>query len=194
MTMAGLLGLVTLQRLGELTLARRNTNRLRAQGGYEVSAGHYPLIVALHGAWLVGLWYLVVYAEFDRVDWAWHGIFVILQALRVWVIATLGARWTTRIIVLPGVPLIASGPYRFVSHPQLLRRCRRDAGAAACLWAGVVRPRVLGSQRRSATDSHSGGRGGARGTCNTISHYKSCLQVGLAALRNPLVRPGNVVA
>ena len=118
MTMAGLLGLVTLQRLGELTLARRNTNRLRAQGGYEVSAGHYPLIVALHGAWLVGLWYLVIYAGFDRVDWAWLGIFVILQALRVWVIATLGSRWTTRIIVLPGAPLVASGPYRFVSHPN----------------------------------------------------------------------------
>ena len=122
MTMAGLLGLVTLQRLGELTLARRNTNRLRAQGGYEVSAGHYPLIVALHGAWLAGLWYFVLYDASGAVDgragWIWLGVFVILQALRVWVIATLGSRWTTRIIVLPGAPLVASGPYRFVSHPN----------------------------------------------------------------------------
>jgi len=119
MTLAGLiLGLVTLQRLGELILAKRNTDRLLAQGAYEVAAGHYPLIVALHGAWLAGLWYLVVYDASDPVDWLWFGVFVILQALRVWVISTLGPRWTTRIIVLPGAPLVASGPYRFVSHPN----------------------------------------------------------------------------
>ena len=52
------------------------------------------------------------------MSWPWLGAFVILQALRVWVIATLGPRWTTRIIVLPGAPLVASGPYRFVSHPN----------------------------------------------------------------------------
>ena len=119
MTLAGLiLGLVTLQRLGELVLARRNTERLLAQGAYEVAAGHYPLIVVLHGAWLAGLWFLVVYDRSDTVSWPWLGVFVILQALRVWVIATLGPRWTTRIIVLPGAPLVASGPYRFVSHPN----------------------------------------------------------------------------
>jgi methyltransferase len=114
-----ILGLVTLQRLGELLLARRNTDRLRAQGAYEVAAGHYPLIVALHGAWLAGLWYLAVYEPSDTdLSWSWLGVFVILQVLRVWVIATLGPRWTTRIIVLPGAPLVASGPYRFMSHPN----------------------------------------------------------------------------
>jgi methyltransferase len=119
MTLAELiLGLVTLQRLGELILARRNTGRLRARGAYEVAAGHYPLIVALHGAWLGGLWFLAVYHAPVAVDWAWLAVFVILQALRAWVIATLGPRWTTRIIVLPGAPLVASGPYRFVSHPN----------------------------------------------------------------------------
>jgi methyltransferase len=119
MTLAGfILGLVTLQRLGELVLSKRNTDRLRAQGAHEVAAGHYPLIVALHGAWLAGLWFLVVYDAPVAVDWAWFAVFVILQALRVWVIATLGPRWTTRIIVLPGAPLVASGPYRFVSHPN----------------------------------------------------------------------------
>ena len=67
MTLAGLiLGLVTLQRLGELVLARRNTDRLRAQGAYEVAAGHYPLIVVLHAAWLAGLWYLVVWRRRPR--------------------------------------------------------------------------------------------------------------------------------
>jgi methyltransferase len=111
------LGLVTLQRVAELVLARRNTMRLRAQGAIEVGASHYPAIVALHAAWLVGLWVL-----------AWDmppslpllGLFVMLQVARVWVIATLGIRWTTRILVLPGAPLVRTGPYRFMRHPNYL--------------------------------------------------------------------------
>jgi methyltransferase len=120
MTLAGLiLGLVTLQRLGELVLSKRNTDRLRASGAYEVAGGHYPLIVALHAAWLAGLWYFVVERAADiDLSWAWLGVFAVLQLLRIWVIATLGPRWTTRIIVLPGAPLVAAGPYRFVSHPN----------------------------------------------------------------------------
>jgi len=120
MTLAAvILGLVTLQRLGELVLAKRNTDRLRAQGAREVAAGHYPLIVGLHAAWLAGLWYFVVWRAPDMaVNLMWLGVFVLLQALRVWVIATLGPRWTTRIMVLPGAPLVVGGPYRFVSHPN----------------------------------------------------------------------------
>lgn len=111
------LGLVTLQRLGELLLARRNTRSLRKRGAVEVAPGHYPLIVALHALWLAGLWLLA----WDRtVNVAWLAVFIALQLLRVWVIATLGSRWTTRIIVLPGEPLVKSGPYRFVSHPNYL--------------------------------------------------------------------------
>src|SRR4051794_232128 len=110
-----ILGFVTLQRLGELALAKRNTARPRARGAQEVGAVHYPLIVAVHTAWLAGLWYL---AWDLPVNLVWFGVFVLLQAARVWVIATLRERWTTRIIVLPGAPLIASGPYRFVSHPN----------------------------------------------------------------------------
>ena len=116
-----LLGLVTLQRLAELVLARRNTARLLAQGAYEVGARHYPLIVALHAAWLTGLWFIVLARAptlIAGVDWVWFGLFVILQLGRAWVIATLGPRWTTRIIVLPGAPLVTSGPFRFVSHPN----------------------------------------------------------------------------
>lgn len=119
MTLAGLiLGLVTLQRLGELFLSRRNTGRLLAQGAREAAPGHYPLIVALHAAWLAGLWYLVVYRGLSGVSWGWLALFAVVQGLRVWVIATLGARWTTRIIVLPGARPVAEGPYRFVSHPN----------------------------------------------------------------------------
>jgi len=115
-----ILGLVTAQRLGELVLARRNTRRLLAQGGYEVGAAHYPLIVALHAAWLVGLWYLAVARApaGQDIDLLWLAVFVVLQLGRVWVIASLGGRWTTRIIVLRGAPLVRRGPYRFVSHPN----------------------------------------------------------------------------
>lgn len=115
-----ILGLVTAQRLGELVLARRNTRRLLAKGAHEVGAAHYPLIVALHGAWLLGLWYLAVYDPPADLTVAplWLAAFIVLQLGRVWVIASLGERWTTRIIVLPGAPMVLRGPYRFVSHPN----------------------------------------------------------------------------
>jgi methyltransferase len=110
-----ILAFVTLQRLGELVLARRNTTRLLARGGLEAGAGHYPLIVLLHATWLAGLWILAL----DQApNLLWLAVFVVLQLLRLWVIATLGERWTTRIIVLPEAPLVAAGPYRFVSHPN----------------------------------------------------------------------------
>jgi methyltransferase len=109
------LAAVTLQRLGELALARRNTRRLLAQGAYEVGAAHYPLIVALHAAWLASLWVL----GWNRpVNLAWLGLFVGLQLLRVWVIASLGGRWTTRIVILPRAELVRRGPYRLFSHPN----------------------------------------------------------------------------
>ena len=109
------LALVTLQRLGELVLSRLNTRRLLARGACEVGAGHYPLIVVLHAAWLASLWLLAWSAP---VDPSWLGVYLVLQGLRVWVLATLGSRWTTRIIMLPGAPLVRSGPYRFLSHPN----------------------------------------------------------------------------
>jgi len=111
------LALVTLQRLGELLLARRNTRRLLAKGAREEGAAHYPLIVALHGAWLTGLW-IVVVAGSREISLPWLAVFLALQAARVWVIASLGERWTTRIIVLPGAPLVRKGPYRFLPHPN----------------------------------------------------------------------------
>ncbi len=109
------LGLVTLQRLSELVLARRNTRRLLAKGAVEVAARHYGLIVALHAAWITGLWLL---AWDNPVNKAWLALFIALQLVRVWVLRTLGERWTTRIIVLPGEPLVRRGPYRFLSHPN----------------------------------------------------------------------------
>jgi methyltransferase len=111
------LALVTLQRLAELALARRNTRRLLAQGGVEIAPGHYPALVALHAAWLSGLWLLAL----PRVpDLALLAVFCVLQIGRGWVLAALGRRWTTRIIVVPGAPLVRSGPYRLLSHPNYL--------------------------------------------------------------------------
>ena len=110
-----LLALVTLERLAELWLARRNTKTLLAAGAVEFYPGHYPLIVLLHALWLAGLWLL---ARHNAIDIFWLLIFLLLQVLRVWVLASLGPRWTTRIIVQPGLPLVARGPYKWLSHPN----------------------------------------------------------------------------
>ncbi|MBY5866548.1 isoprenylcysteine carboxyl methyltransferase family protein [Rhizobium leguminosarum] len=110
-----LLAFVTLQRLGELVLARRNTAALLARGAREVAPEHYPVMVALHAGWIIGLW---LTAPGRPVALSWFLVFMGLQALRLWVLATLKDRWTTRIIILPGAPLVRSGPYRFLRHPN----------------------------------------------------------------------------
>ena len=110
-----ILALVTLQRVAELPWARANTRRLLAAGGREVSTGHYPLIVLLHAAWLASLWWL---GPGRAVNLPLLGVFALVEVGRLWVLAALGRRWTTRIIVVPGESLIRSGPYRFLNHPN----------------------------------------------------------------------------
>jgi len=110
-----ILALVTLQRLGELWLSNRNTRRLLSQGAREYGAAHYPLIVAVHASWLIALWWL---APGRPINGFWLGLFVLIELARIWVLAMLGPRWTTRIIVLPQAPLVRRGPYRFVNHPN----------------------------------------------------------------------------
>ncbi len=110
--------LVALQRLAELVYARRNARRQLAAGGVEHGTGHYPLMVALHAGWLVALFVLVPAQA--PADWALLGLYGLLQLGRLWVIASLGGRWTTRVIVLPEAPLITRGPYRYVRHPNYL--------------------------------------------------------------------------
>ena len=112
-----LMAFVTLQRLAELALSERNTKRLLARGAYEAAPGHYPFIVTLHALWLAVLWFLGPGPPLQIIPLA---IFAALQLMRVWVIATLGERWTTRIIILPGEPLVKTGPYRWFNHPNYL--------------------------------------------------------------------------
>lgn len=110
-----ILALVTVQRLGELVWAQRNMRQLMAKGAREEAPGHYPLIVLLHASWLLGLWWLAWDAP---VNLFWLVVFVVLQLLRLWVLATLGERWTTKIVVLPGTEKITSGPFKFLNHPN----------------------------------------------------------------------------
>jgi methyltransferase len=109
--------LVTLQRLSELVIARRNTAALMAKGAVESGAEHYPLMVLLHASWLAGLWW---FGWAQHIVWPFLALYLILQAGRIWVLATLGKRWTTRILSVPGEQLVARGPYRFVRHPNYL--------------------------------------------------------------------------
>jgi methyltransferase len=111
------LAFVTLQRLVELMLSQRNTRKLLARGAIEMAPGHYPFIVLLHASWLAVLWFFGPGPPIEIVPLI---IFALLQLGRVWVIATLGERWTTRIIILPGAPLVKTGPYRWFNHPNYL--------------------------------------------------------------------------
>jgi methyltransferase len=160
------LTLVTLQRLGELVLARRNTRRLLDRGGRESAPEHYPLLVGLHATWLLGLWIL---APGQPATLGWLGVFLVLQLLRAWVLVTLGERWTTRIITLPGEPLVRRGPYRFLSHPNYVVVAGEIAVlplafdlpgyalAFSLLNAGVLFVRIRAEERAlagSAADAH----------------------------------------
>jgi methyltransferase len=119
----GLIGLVVVQRLAELALSTRHERRLRRRGGTEAGASHYPWMVAMHAAFLASA-PLEVYA-LDRpfvppLALSMLALLGCATALRAWAILTLGERWTTRVICLPGAELVASGPYRWMRHPNYL--------------------------------------------------------------------------
>lgn len=110
------LGFIVLQRLSELFIAKRNTARLLAKGAYEVGAEHYPVMVAMHSIWIACLLFL----GFDEsVAFGWLAMFAVLQVFRVWILGTLGSRWTTRVIILPE-PLVVAGPFKFFRHPNYM--------------------------------------------------------------------------
>ncbi len=122
----GLLAFVIVQRLAELVYARANTAHLLAAGAVEHEAAHYGLIVAVHLSWIAALLWL---APGRPVVMVFFIIYVLLQGFRVWVFASLGRRWTTRIITVPGETLVAKGPYKYFRHPNYMVVC----GEIACL-------------------------------------------------------------
>ncbi len=133
-----LLGAVTAERIAELCLAHRNTAILMAKGAHEFAPRHYPAIVLMHVLWLASLW---VFGATHLIDPIWLVIFLSLQGLRIWTLVTLGPRWTTRIIILPGAALISNGPYRIFSHPNYLVVVGEIATLPLCLglpWLALV--------------------------------------------------------
>lgn len=112
------LALVALQRTAELVWAERNTMRLRRLGATEADGGGYPWFVILHAGWLASLALLLPAAA--TPCWPLLAIFALLQSARLWVITSLGRWWTTRLLTVPGAPLVRTGPYRWFRHPNYL--------------------------------------------------------------------------
>jgi methyltransferase len=112
----GALLFVLLQRAAELVLARRNTRWLRVLGAVELDARVYPLFVVLHAGWLATMAALI--PPDTPPAWPILAGYGVLQLARVWVIASLGRRWTTRLLVLPNAEPVSSGPYRWCRHPN----------------------------------------------------------------------------
>ena len=116
-----LIALVGLERVAELIVSTRNAAWSKERGGIETGLGHYPFMVVLHTGLLVGA---LVEAWVRRPDvsallaWSMFVLVLASQALRWWCIATLGRRWNTRVIVVPGLTPVHSGPYRFLKHPN----------------------------------------------------------------------------
>ncbi len=116
-----LVALVVVERLVELVVSKRNAAWSFERGGRESGERHYRVMVVLHTGFLVAM---LVEAWLRRpevaawLSWSMLALVVAAQALRWWCIGTLGPRWNTRVIVVPGMPLVVSGPYRFFSHPN----------------------------------------------------------------------------
>jgi methyltransferase len=116
-----LVAAIALERLAELIVAQRNLAWSRSQGGIEFGASHYPVMVVLHTGLLVGALVEVIGLHrpfLPALGWPMLAIVLGAQGLRWWCITTLGQQWNTRVVVIPGAPRVAGGPYRFFSHPN----------------------------------------------------------------------------
>jgi methyltransferase len=139
-----LVALVSLERAAELVVSRRNARRLRARGAIEAGRGHYPAMVAFHAALLAAC---AAEPALLRAEWPWAAalpaaaLVALAQALRWWVIVTLGERWTTEVLVLPGASPVQAGPYRWLRHPNYLAVIVEVA--ALPLAAGAWRTAIL---------------------------------------------------
>jgi methyltransferase len=116
-----LLGAIAGERLAELVVSRRNQAWSMRQGGVESGAGHYPVMVLVHGGLLIGAGLEAVFAHRPFILALGVPMLVVVaaaQVLRWWCVTTLGRRWNTRVIVVPGLPLVTAGPYRYLRHPN----------------------------------------------------------------------------
>ena len=110
---------VAVERLAELAVSKRNLAWSKARGGREYGFSHYPAMVALHVGLLLGCVVEAAHRPFlPGLGWPMFVLVVLSQALRWWCIATLGPRWNTRVVVVPGLPLVTSGPYKWFKHPN----------------------------------------------------------------------------
>ncbi len=137
-----LLAVLLVQRMLELRVAKRNEAWAREQGATEFGARHYPLFFVLHGGWMLG--WLVEGSNAEALPnlwWIWVLVFGLAQGLRYWAIGTLGRRWNTRVLVLPGLAPIARGPYRVVPHPNYLAVVLELAAvplAVGAPWTAII--------------------------------------------------------
>jgi len=118
-----LVDMVALGRIAELVISARNARWSFAHGGVESGRGHLPAILAVHVALLVGAPAEVFLAGrpfVPTLGWPMLALVIGSESLRWWCIATLGHRWNTRVIMVPGLPLVRRGPYRYrwLRHPN----------------------------------------------------------------------------
>lgn len=139
----GLVAAVGLERLAELRVARRNEAWARERGAQELGAAHYPFMVALHTGLLAGSLAEAVLARRvwrPRVAWPMLATLAAAQGLRWWCIRSLGPQWNTKILVVPGAPVVTRGPYRWLHHPNYV----------AVAAEGVALPLVHGARLTAA--------------------------------------------
>jgi len=113
-----IVALIALQRLAEVIHSNRNTSALKARGAVEAGAGHYPLMITMHVAWMIAI--VLFLPRPVTINGYLIALMVVFQLLRLWVVVTLGPYWTTRVITLPGAPLVTSGPFRYLRHPNYM--------------------------------------------------------------------------
>lgn len=116
-----LLSVIACERVAELVVSARHANALLRRGGVEYGLSHFPVMIVLHVALLAGcvLEPLLGHRSFiPALGWTMLAVTVAANGLRWWCIASLGERWTARVIVLPGAPLVRRGPYRWFAHPN----------------------------------------------------------------------------
>jgi methyltransferase len=145
--------LILLQRGLEEIYSARNTRALLAAGGREEGRDYYPVVAVTHLAWIAALFLLI--PSTAPVIWVLLALYLVLQAVRYWVIATLGRFWTHRIVSVPDAPIVRVGPYRYLRHPNyavtiaetfLLPLVFADAAVAVifgCVWSAVLYYKIL---------------------------------------------------